>query len=117
MVAGYFAPDFITRHPEEVRRVEQTEASTAPHGFANAARANAARNWSDRLGAITCPTLFVGGELDPADPVRNAAIFRRHLRDLEVHILPGVSHLLPLEVPERFNEILLNFLKRVEAQG
>ena len=30
-----------------------------------------------------------------------------------MHIIPGVSHLLPLEAPDRFNRILLEFLDRV----
>lgn len=115
LVASWFAPEFREQHPDEFQLNVRTTLTTDPKAFAASARANAVRNWTDQLHRITCPVLFVGGELDAAGPVRNAEIYRRHLRDLEVHIIPGVSHLLPLEAPDRFNRILLDFFDRVEA--
>lgn len=115
LVASWLAPGFRERHPEEFELNVRTTLTTDPKAFAASARANAVRNWTAELGRITCPVLFVGGELDAAGPVRNAETYRRHLRDLEMHIIPGVSHLLPLEAPDRFNRILLEFLDRVET--
>jgi 3-oxoadipate enol-lactonase len=115
LVASWFAPEFRERHPEEFERNVRTTLANDPKAFAASARANAVRNWTDQLHRITCPTLFVGGELDAAGPVRNAETYRQHLTDLDVHLIAGVSHLLPLEAPDRFNRILLEFLERVET--
>jgi len=117
LVASWFAPAFRERDPAEFERNVRTTLTTDPRAFAASARANAVRNWTDQLDRITCPSLFVGGELDAADPVRNGDVYRRHIKDLEAHILPGVSHLLPLEAPEEFNRILLAFLDRVQARA
>ena len=76
----------------------------------------AVRDWTSQLGRIACPVRVVGGALDPGDAAGNAEVFRRHLPRLEAHLLPGVSHLLQLEAPERFNEILLDFLGRVAGE-
>lgn len=114
LVASWVSVEFREKHPEEFDLNVRATLATDSKAFAASARANAVRNWTDQLQRITCPTLFVGGELDAADPVRNADIYRRHLKDLEVHIIPGVSHLLPLEAPEQFNRILMEFLAALE---
>jgi pimeloyl-ACP methyl ester carboxylesterase len=117
LVSSWFAPAFRERDAAEFDLNVRATLANDPKAFAASARANAVRNWTDQLDRITCPTLFVGGELDPADPVRNAAIYRSHLKDLEAHVLPGVSHLLPLEAPDDFNRLLLAFLARIEASA
>jgi len=96
----------------EVRRIEQTFLANDPRAWAASARANGTRNWTDRLGQITCPVLYIGGALDPPAP-RQSEIYARHLPEVDVHLLPGVAHLLPLEVPEEVNRLLLSFLDRV----
>jgi 3-oxoadipate enol-lactonase len=112
-IASWLTPEFRARCPQEFESNVQSVLANEPRAFAASARANSERNWTDQLHRITCPTLFVGGAADAADPLRAASIYRERVRDLEVHLLPDVSHLLPLEAPERFNEILLRFLERV----
>lgn len=113
MVARWFSPAFLRQRPDEVEFTKRTVAANDPLAHAAASRANGVRDWTAQLHRITCPVLYVGGELDPADATRNAAIYRAHLPDVEVHLLPGVSHLLPVETPETFNRILLAYLERV----
>jgi 3-oxoadipate enol-lactonase len=113
MVSRWFTPGFIQQHPEEVEKTRKTVAANDPVGFAGACRANAERNWTDHLTRIHCSVLYVGGELDPADARRNAETFRKQLRDVEVHLMPGVSHLLPVEAADEFNRILMGFLGKV----
>ena len=84
-----------------------------PLAFAAASRANAARDWTERLAELRCPTLFVGGLDDPADPAAAAAVYRERLPEVETHLLPGVSHLLNVEAAGTLNALLLSFLDRV----
>ncbi len=108
-VPRWFTPRFVAAHPDEVALTRQTVLANDPMAFAAASRANAVRDWSDRLGEIRCPVLFIGGDEDPADPRRSAEIYQRALPDVRVHILEGVSHLVPIEAPEAFNRLLLEF--------
>jgi 3-oxoadipate enol-lactonase len=116
LVASWVAPAFRARDPAEFARQVRITAANAPHAFAAAARANAQRDWTAQLPRITCPVLFVGGELDGATPQRAAAIYRQYLPDVEIHLLPDVGHYVPLEAPEAFNRLLLAFLARAAAR-
>jgi 3-oxoadipate enol-lactonase len=112
-VPRWFTPPFHAAHPEEVAATRRTVLATDPVNFARASRANAARDCVDRLASIDCPVLFVGGLDDPADPERAVAIYRREFRDVTVEMLPGVSHLVPIEAAPRFGDILDRFLEGV----
>lgn len=110
MVERWFTPRFREEHPDEVEQTRATVLANNPFAFAASARANSERNWTDRLGEIRCPVLFVGGAEDPGDARRSAAAFEQGLPDVEIHILEDASHLLPVEQPERTNGLLRRFL-------
>ena len=57
--------------------------------------------------------LFVGGEHDPMNIERVAAIYRENLPKARIEIVPGVSHLIPIQKPEALNAILLDWLGEV----
>jgi 3-oxoadipate enol-lactonase len=114
-VPRWFTPEFAEARPDEVDRTRATVLANDAFAFAAASRANAVRDWTDRLGEISCPVLFIGGEQDPADPARSLGIYREHLADLDAVLFPDASHLVPIEAPERFNAVLLDFLDRVTA--
>jgi 3-oxoadipate enol-lactonase len=114
-VPRWFTPAFTAAHGDEIAATRATVLATDPIQFARASRANADRDCVDRLASIDCPVLFVGGLDDPADPGRAVAIYRREIRDLTVELLPGVSHLVPVEAPDRFATILEAFLERLDG--
>lgn len=114
-VPRWFTPAFAAVHPDEVAATRDTVRATDPVQFARASRANAARDCVARLAAIDCPVLFVGGLDDPADPERAVAIYRREILDLTVELLPGASHLVPVELPDRFATIVQAFVERVDG--
>lgn len=115
-VPRWFTPEFARLHPDEIDRTRATVLANDPVAFAAASRANAVRDWTDRLGEIACPVLFIGGEQDPADPARSLAIYRDRLAHLEVALFPDVSHLVPIEAPDQFTALLVDFLERVIAR-
>jgi 3-oxoadipate enol-lactonase len=66
----------------------------------------------DRLGGITAPTLVIVGEQDLLTPpwvVREVA-GRIPGAQFEIVTGDGSSHLVPLERPDDFNELVMNFL-------
>ncbi len=110
MIERWFTPRFRAERPDEVELTRATVLANDPFAFAASARANSEREWTDALGDIHCPVLFIGGADDPGDARRSAATFAAHLPQLQAHILDNASHLLPVEHPELTNELLLRFL-------
>jgi pimeloyl-ACP methyl ester carboxylesterase len=72
---------------------------------------NAIVGWSvvDRLGQITSPMLVVASELDYT-PVESKQPIVDEAQDARLTVVAGARHLLPIEKPHEFNEILTAFL-------
>jgi len=64
-----------------------------------------------RLPLITAPTLVIWGDKDSMFPVTHAENARRLIKNSQVSILEGCGHILSLERPDRFNQLVLDFLK------
>jgi pimeloyl-ACP methyl ester carboxylesterase len=67
--------------------------------------------WSvvDRLDQITSPMLVVASELDYI-PVESKQPIMAGAHDVRLVVVPDARHLLPVEKPDEFNEILTTFL-------
>lgn len=63
-----------------------------------------------RLAEVHAPTLVVVGELDQPDFARIARHLGERLPNARAEILPGVAHLPPMEAPEAFSRLVLDFL-------
>jgi pimeloyl-ACP methyl ester carboxylesterase len=67
---------------------------------------------SDRLYlAAGIPTLIVWGEQDRLIPARHAREAHERIRGSRLEIFPGVGHFPHRDDPERFAEVLLDFLE------
>ncbi len=115
-VPRWFTPAFAESHPDEIRATTRTVLATDPVAFSRASRANADRDCQARLAELTMPVLFVGGLDDPADPARAAALYRASVPRLRLELLPGVSHLVPVEAPGPLTSILLDHLDRLPKE-
>ncbi|MBN1966184.1 MAG: alpha/beta fold hydrolase [Anaerolineae bacterium] len=62
------------------------------------------------LGAITQPTCVLVGEQDILKPPRYARLIAEAIPNAALHILPGAGHATFWEVPDLFNQIVLDFL-------
>ncbi len=69
-------------------------------------------NISDKLDQIQCPTLLIWGNQDTITPPFVAEKFDELIADTELYFLDKCGHAPMMELPEAFNEILLNFLDR-----
>lgn len=63
-------------------------------------------------GEIRCPTLIVGGDDDPVFPLRRALGLWGRIPDSEMLVLPRAGHFPHRAMPDVFNEVLLDFLRR-----
>lgn len=67
------------------------------------------------LGRIQARTLVMAGDDDLVSLDHTLALYRS-IPDAELAILPGTSHLAPLEKPELVNRLILDFLRFDPAQ-
>lgn len=72
----------------------------------------AALTWDMRplLKQITCPTLVVQGEGDEHATPQHARDIAAAIPNAQLWLVPDASHMLPQEMPDVFNERLLNFV-------
>lgn len=67
----------------------------------------------ERLARILCPTLVVTADHDYT-PVAIKAAYVKELPNARLVVIEDSRHATPLDQPERFNSILLNFIDEVE---
>jgi pimeloyl-ACP methyl ester carboxylesterase len=73
-------------------------------------------DFTDQLDRITTPTLVMAGDDDCIEPGHLVEMFRR-LPKGRLGIVPGASHVVPLEQPELVNRMILDFLGGPEKPG
>jgi pimeloyl-ACP methyl ester carboxylesterase len=72
-------------------------------------------NLGDELREITQPTLLIWGKNDTITPPLVAEEFKRLIPNSELHYINHCGHAPMMEVPDEFNVILDNFLKKQGA--
>jgi pimeloyl-ACP methyl ester carboxylesterase len=65
-------------------------------------------DWTAEVQRIAAPTLIIVGD-DDYISVEHAQEFSRTVKHGELAVVPGASHLLPMEKPDLFNAIVLDF--------
>lgn len=68
---------------------------------------------TDALRSLSVPALVGVGEFDMPDFFEGGAILREELRAGEVVVVPDTGHLAPLERPDLFVALLLDFVGRL----
>ncbi len=70
---------------------------------------------TDRLPAISLPTLVVVGEEDQGTPVAASKVIQDRIKGSDLVIIPAAAHLSNMEQPEAFTSAITKFLARVSA--
>jgi pimeloyl-ACP methyl ester carboxylesterase len=65
---------------------------------------------AERLGEVRAPTLVLAGELDQPDFVTIGRHMAERIPGARYEVIPGVAHLPPMEAPEGFSRLVLDFL-------
>jgi 3-oxoadipate enol-lactonase len=88
-----------------LRTAQPLEAWTAQ------AAAGAAFDAWHRVGAIRAPTLVVTGDRDNVVDARNSQLLGERIPAARLEVFPGTGHLFFWEEPERFVELVKEFLR------
>jgi pimeloyl-ACP methyl ester carboxylesterase len=73
-----------------------------------------ARDWTAHFGEIAVPTLFTVGRYDSSTPAV-ARYYQSLIPGSEVVVFEESAHLTMHDEPERYNEVLRAFLRKVDA--
>jgi 3-oxoadipate enol-lactonase len=112
-IARWFTPKFVESRPDVIKPVREMIRRTNPRGYAGCCQAIRALDLTDRLGAITLPTLIIVGAQDVGTPVAASQAIHERIRGSELVILDPASHLSNLEQPDAFTHALESFLGRM----
>lgn len=64
----------------------------------------------DFAAGITMPTILIGAEKDPITAVKHLHVLANSIADSELHVIPGVGHLIHYEVPRIAAELIIAFV-------
>ncbi len=103
-----FPPELLDHY------AQAAQAPGAMTAMINYYRANTGmlRRWGPAPPMIEVPTLMIWGEEDSALGIENTEGYEDLVRDFTLRRLPGVSHWVQQEAPERVNAILTDWLAR-----
>ncbi|HUP55687.1 MAG TPA: alpha/beta hydrolase, partial [Methylomirabilota bacterium] len=63
-----------------------------------------------RLADLRCPVLAVAGELDVSDVAQTARHLEANAPDARAVIVPGVAHMVGMEIPDELAALIVEFL-------
>ncbi len=109
----WFTAPFREKRPDMVDPVRAVIRATNPRGYIGCCQAIAALDLTDRLHAVSVPTLIVVGEDDPGTPVAASRTIHEKIKGSELVILKSASHLSNMEQPEAFNRAVTVFLGKL----
>jgi pimeloyl-ACP methyl ester carboxylesterase len=72
-------------------------------------------DWSTDLGRISAPTLVILGD-DDFITVEHGAALARRVPEGQLAVVPGASHLVPMEKPDLYNQLVLDFTAHPVAE-
>lgn len=109
-VDRWLSQEFRSAHPETDAALRQAMNGTSLAGYQAYATAFAAMDFTDHLGAISCPVRLVAAEHDhgggPVDAMRETA---GRIPGASFEVIPGSGHICVAEAPEAVAKVLGNF--------
>ncbi len=117
-----FSEKFIEEQPEAIELVRQRIVSDSGVGYARTIKGVFAEYWDkpvkefeEKLSEISAPTLIIAGEVDKLTPVPTQQAIHRAIPGSRLEIIPGSGHVPPIEQPEFWNSLVLEFLENVHG--
>ncbi len=103
----WFTPGFAGAQPAIVEWAVQMVRTTDPGCYIAACEALASYDVRSSLGRVGVPTLVVVGSEDQVTPTTDARTLAAGIPDASLALVPGTSHLAPVEQPAAVTELLI----------
>jgi len=110
-----YTESFFNDHVDLIKaRID--ELSIRPvAALVQAAKAVLSYDVSGLLDRISVPSLIISSELDTLVASENAQVFMENIPNAHLEIINGSGHMVAIERPKTFNEIVLRFLSEVTS--
>ncbi|MFM2129893.1 MAG: hypothetical protein RL477_1439 [Pseudomonadota bacterium] len=112
-VERWFTAAFHRKNPPELARVREMIGATSVDGYVAGARALQGIDAIDRLSAIRCPVLALGGAFDPPAPPALMADMAARIKGARHEVIADAAHMSHLEQPVAFSRAIGEFLAAV----
>ena len=112
-VGSTVGPDRRGAPPDRFGWIEANHRSEKVEGNPQALDPPAA----ERLGEVRVPTMVMIGEVDEAGGVEAERHLGASIAGAQVVAFPGVAHMIHLEEPDRFNQLVLEFLAGLATEA
>ncbi|MBA2311121.1 MAG: 3-oxoadipate enol-lactonase [Pseudonocardiales bacterium] len=110
VVSRWFTPGYAAAHPAEVDTVREMVVGTDDSGYLGCCQAVEVWDHRARLGAVTAPTLVIGGAHDASTPVQlHTAPLAEHIPGARLEVLDA-AHLANVEQEQEFNRLVAEHL-------
>ncbi|TBO60883.1 alpha/beta fold hydrolase [Streptomyces kasugaensis] len=103
----WFTPGFAEAQPAIVEWAVQMVRTTDPGCYIAACEAMASFDVRSALGRVGVPTLVVVGSADRTTPTADARTLVAGIPDASLALVPGTSHLAPVEQPAAVTDLLI----------
>jgi len=103
--------------PEAKEHVKKMIARVGHDDYRLAIISTAGFNIAPDLAKITAPTLIIVGEKDDTTPLWHADQIHGWLPGSRLVVMKGASHMTPVENPQEFNKLVLDFLAEVDKSA
>jgi len=115
--AAVFSARFCREHPDEVARFMPAFGRHLAPPWASWWQLVAVASFGRRasLHRVRAPTMILHGEEDVMSPPQNARMLAAGIPGAELHVVPGVGHAVPLELPEESARLLVGWVRRHAA--
>lgn len=111
----WFTPPTHRDDPALIQACAAMIRATTAEGYVGCAAAIRDMALTDRLGEIAVPTLVLSGAEDPSTPPELQAQIRDGIPGARMETFEATAHQIALERPDRFNTLVTDFLRLVEA--
>lgn len=116
-VAGGFldrwlSPSYKLQNPREVAKLLGEFSRTPVEGFAGACAVLGSADLREALKAISEPTLVITGAEEAPNLMAASEMMTKQISGAEFAIVENAAHLSNLENPDRFNQVVQNFISR-----
>jgi 3-oxoadipate enol-lactonase len=115
MLQRWLLEEFRRSQPDVVGQIAGMIRATPVPGFIGCSRAIQSFDVTERLGAITAPTLLMPGEKDPGTLPAFSETIHRLVPGSRLAVVPDSAHLSNIEQPEFVAQTILDFLLMLET--
>lgn len=114
-IERWFSPEFRTAQADYISDLREHMAGNDHHGYLTSYGLFASQDdfGADRLGEIAIPTLVATGEFDVGSTPAMTHMLAARIPGAQAAVIPDARHMMPVEMPEETNALLLGYLDSI----